>query len=83
MMPWIGYVAMVLTVSAFVPQAWKVVSTRDTKALSTPMWIVEVLAFTTWAVYGGMTSNWPIIITNVICCALALVILGTKLTVER
>lgn len=80
---WVAYVAMVLSVSAFVPQAWKVVSTRDTKALSTPMWVVEVLAFATWTTYGGYLRNWPIILTNAICGSLAAVVLITKLVVEH
>ena len=80
---WIAYVAMVLSVSAFVPQAWKVVSTRDTKALSTPMWVVEVLAFATWTTYGALLRNWPITLTNAICGLLSAIVLFTKLVVER
>ena len=80
---WVGYGASVLSVSAFVPQAWKVVSTRDTKALSMPMWVVEVLAFAAWATYGAMSGNWPIIVTNAICGVLAAVILTTKIVVGK
>ncbi|MDX2093853.1 MAG: SemiSWEET family transporter [Kofleriaceae bacterium] len=80
---WVAYVAMVLSVSAFVPQTWKVISTRSTKALSAPMWVVEVLAFATWTTYGGLLRNWPILITNAICGTLAAVVLITKLVVER
>jgi len=80
---YVGYAASALSVGAFIPQAWKVVSTRDTKALSTPMWIVEVLAFATWATYGWMNDNIPIIVTNAICFVLASIILGTKIVVGK
>ncbi|CAN5686771.1 hypothetical protein BH11MYX3_BH11MYX3_34940 [soil metagenome] len=31
--PVVGYVAAALSVTAFVPQAWKVIKTRETKEL--------------------------------------------------
>ncbi|MBA3541130.1 MAG: hypothetical protein H0T79_16075 [Deltaproteobacteria bacterium] len=77
--PVIGYIAATLSVAAFVPQAWRIVKTRDTKTLATPMWILEVCAFALWIAYGIALDAWPIIIPNTICCLLSLFILVMKI----
>ncbi|MBA3463480.1 MAG: SemiSWEET transporter [Deltaproteobacteria bacterium] len=79
----IGYVAATLSVTAFLPQAWKVIKTRETKELSTPMWILEICAFAMWIAYGVAKSALPIIIPNVICFILAGFILVMKLLPEK
>jgi len=75
----IGVLAAALSVTSFLPQAWRVIRTRETKDLATPMWIMNVLAFALWTGYGVMTRTWPIIVPNVICCLLAAFILTMKL----
>ncbi len=75
----IGYIAAVFSVSAFVPQAWRVVKTRDTRSLSTPMWVVECCAFAAWVAFGLALGQWPIILTNAICFVLSAFILVMKL----
>ncbi len=77
--PVVGYVAAALSVTAFVPQAWKVVKTRETKELSAPMWILETLAFALWIIYGVAMEALPIVIPNVLCCVLSVFILTMKL----
>jgi MtN3 and saliva related transmembrane protein len=75
----IGVLAAALSVSSFLPQAWRVIKTRQTKDLATPMWIMNVTAFALWTVYGAIIHAWPIIVPNVICCLLAAFILTMKL----
>jgi MtN3 and saliva related transmembrane protein len=75
----IGYIAAVFSVSAFVPQAWRVVKTRDTRSLSTPMWVVECCAFAAWVGYGLALGELPIILPNAICLCLSAFILVMKL----
>lgn len=75
----IGYIAAVISVSAFVPQAWRIVKTRDTKSLSKRMWIAECAAFACWSAYGVMLGELPIIIPNVLCLILSLFILMMKI----
>ncbi len=79
----IGYTAATMSVSAFLPQAWRIVKTRDTSSLATPMWILQVCAFSTWIAYGVALSEWPIIVPNVICCLLAAFILTMKLAPRK
>ena len=75
----IGVLAAALSVSSFLPQAWRVIRTRQTKDLATPMWIMNVTAFALWTAYGAIIHSWPIIVPNVICCLLAAFILTMKL----
>lgn len=79
----IGYIAAALSVTAFAPQAWRIVKTRDTSSLATPMWILEVCAFATWVAYGVLLGEWPIIIPNVLCFLIASFILIMKLVSHR
>jgi MtN3 and saliva related transmembrane protein len=74
----VGYAAAVMSVSAFVPQAWRIVKTRDTTSLSTPMWILQVCAFATWTAFGVLLGEWPIVVPNAICCVLSAFILIMK-----
>jgi MtN3 and saliva related transmembrane protein len=75
----IGVAAAALSIASFVPQVWKIVKTRETKDLATPMWILNSTAFALWATYGAILGNWPIIVPNAICLVLALFILMMKL----
>lgn len=75
----IGTAAAIFSVSAFVPQAWRIIKTRKTEDLSTPMWIFQVTAFALWIVYGIALGEYPIIVPNVICFLLAAFILTMKL----
>ncbi len=63
----IGYAAATLSVSAFVPQVWKVIKTRETEGMSTPMWMLETTGFIMWVAYGISIGAWPIIVPNALC----------------
>jgi MtN3 and saliva related transmembrane protein len=75
----IGIAAATFSISAFVPQAYKIFQTRDTKGLSTPMWILQVVAFALWVTFGLSLNSWPLIVENAICLVLSCLILGMKL----
>ena len=75
----ISIVAPALTILSYIAQTQKIVRTRDTSSLSTPMWILSTVAFGMWIVYGFTTGELPIIIPNIACCILASVILVLKL----
>ncbi|MFT3695953.1 MAG: SemiSWEET transporter [Kofleriaceae bacterium] len=71
--------AAIFTVCAFMPQAWKIIRTRNTNDLSTAMWVLQVIGFALWITYGIATKNWPIIVPNVITFLFSCLILGLKL----
>jgi MtN3 and saliva related transmembrane protein len=75
----IGFGAALCSTVSFVPQAWRVVKTRDTKALSAPMYALTTVGFLLWLVYGIMKGEWPLILTNGICLVLAAFILTMTL----
>ena len=79
----IGLFAAALTIASFVAQTYKIVKTRDTSSLATPMWILSTVAFGVWIGYGVIRSEWPIIIPNSICFLLAAFILALKVMPRR
>jgi MtN3 and saliva related transmembrane protein len=75
----IGSVAALVSVSAFLPQAWRIVKTRKTDDLSAVMWTLQVIGFIAWLCYGAMLAAWPIVVENAVCVVLAGFILAMKL----
>lgn len=75
----VGYVASACSMTSFVPQAWKIIKTADTAAISTRMYAVTVVGFALWSVFGVMRMEWPIILTNVVCFCLSAFILVMKI----
>ena len=80
---WIGYAAAALTTASFVPQAVLTVRTRNVSGISLGMYASFTVGVALWLVYGIHLQRWPIIVANAITLSLALVILMTKLSVER
>ncbi|MCR6687335.1 SemiSWEET transporter [Pseudoxanthomonas sp.] len=76
---WLGYVAATLTTVAFVPQAVKTLRTRDTRAISLGMYLVFTVGLCFWLAYGIALGSWPMILSNIVTLALALLILALKL----
>lgn len=79
----IGYAAASLTTVSFLPQAIKVIQTRDTQSISLTMYILFSIGVCTWLVYGILIVNLPIILANAITLSLASVILYFKITERK
>lgn len=75
----IGSLATIASTTSFVPQAWKVIRTRDLKGVSTGMYAVTVVGFSLWLTYGLLLGQFPLIVTNGICLLLSAFILVMKL----
>jgi MtN3 and saliva related transmembrane protein len=75
----VGAIAAALTTIAFVPQALRVLRTGDTKAISLAMYVMFVIGIALWEVYGLMIASRPVIVSNIITLALAIVILTQKI----
>jgi MtN3 and saliva related transmembrane protein len=78
-----GFLAAACSVTSFVPQAWKIVRTRDTSSLSPPMYALTTAGFLLFTIYGIAQGQWPLILTNAICFALASFILAMTLLSGR
>jgi MtN3 and saliva related transmembrane protein len=79
----VGGVAALASTVSFVPQAVKIIRTRDASAISTGMYIVTVVGFMLWTTYGALLGQWPIMASNGICLALSAFILSMKLLPKR
>ncbi|MDM9627738.1 SemiSWEET transporter [Rhizobium sp. S152] len=79
----VGYGASICSVASFVPQAAKVIRSRQTKAISAKMYILTVTGFALWTAFGVLKSELPIILTNAICFCLSALILAIKVMARR
>ncbi|HOV13898.1 MAG TPA: SemiSWEET transporter [Spirochaetota bacterium] len=74
----IGVIAGLLTTASFLPQAIKIIKTKDTKGISLEMYIIFVSGVALWLTYGILASQFPVIIANGITLALSSIILIMK-----
>ena len=79
----VGALAALCSTVSFVPQAWKIIRTRDTSGLSARMYAVTVTGFSLWLAYGIMLGEWPLIVTNAVCLALSAFILAMRILPQR
>ena len=75
----LGYLAALASMASFMPQAWKIIRTRQTKDISVGMYLLTVAAFALWLAFGTALRQWPLVISNGICLALSLFILAMTL----
>lgn len=79
----VGLAAALCTTVSFVPQALKVVRTKDTEALSLLMYSIFTLGVALWLAYGLVRGDIAIILANTVTLGLALFILVIKIVNER
>ena len=65
MILYLGYFAGMLTVGSFLPQVIRVWRTRQTRDLSLSMFALLSTASSLWIIYGAITKDWPVVLTNV------------------
>jgi MtN3 and saliva related transmembrane protein len=75
----IGGIAATLTTVSFIPQVWRVWTTRHTRDISLSMYIAFTCGVALWLLYGILLGSWPIINANAITVCLAGAVLFMKL----
>lgn len=75
----IGLAAAFVTTFCWLPQALRIVRTRDTRAISLSAYGAFTLGVALWLVYGIARSDLPIIMANTVTLALQMTIVGLKL----
>ena len=75
----VGLAAAACTTFSFLPQAIKVIKTKNTKDLSLAMYSIFTAGVFLWLVYGVFVRDIPIIIANSITFILAATILIMKI----
>lgn len=74
----IGYMAASLTTLSFLPQAVKVISTRNTQGISGLMYAMFVCGLMMWFFYGLLINDLAISAANILTLLFALPILIMK-----
>lgn len=75
----IGVIAAILTTLSFVPQAIKVIKTKDTSGISLLMYSMFVIGVFLWVVHGINIKDYPLIFANAITFCFAAIILSYKI----
>lgn len=83
MTTYLGYLAGFITVAAFLPQAFRILRTRQTRDLSLGTFALLVTSGSLWILYGLLNRDWPVIAANVGMVALNSIIAGAKIRYER
>jgi len=74
----IGLAAATLTTVGFIPQAFKIIRTRNTRDLSLTMYIILAIGVTLWLIYGIMINDLPVIFANTVTSVFIFMILFLK-----
>jgi len=74
----IGYMAASLTTLSFLPQAVKVISTRNTQGISGLMYAMFVCGLIMWFFYGLLINDLAISAANLVTLLFALPVLIMK-----
>ncbi|MBS0362599.1 MAG: SemiSWEET transporter [Proteobacteria bacterium] len=83
LVPIVGAAAAVCSTASFLPQAWRIIRTADTRSLSTPMYVLTVVGFGLWLAYGISRREWPLMVSNGLCFVTSAFILAMKLMPQR
>ncbi len=75
----IGFIAAILTTTAFLPQALHSWKTRDLSGISLNMYMIFTLGVTLWLIYGFLIKSMPVIAANIITLPTTLIILMLKI----
>lgn len=75
----VGMLAATLTTLCWLPQAVRILRTRDTRAISLVTQSAFAAGIALWFVYGVMITSWPVILSNAVTLLLVGVILVLKL----
>jgi MtN3 and saliva related transmembrane protein len=76
---YLGYAAGILTTVAFLPQAYRILSTRQTRDISMSWAVTMTAGVFFWLCYGLARNSIPMISANGITLILLLIILLYKI----
>ena len=76
---YLGYAAGILTTVAFIPQAWKVLKSRQTRDISMAWAVTMVIGVFFWLCYGISMGSMPMMLANGITLVLLSLILWVKI----
>lgn len=74
----LGIIAAICTTGAFIPQAYRVFKTNDTKSISLLMYIMTTMGVALWFFHGMNIQDTPVMVANGCTFILSLCILYMK-----
>ena len=75
----LGFLAAILTTSAYLPQVYKIWKTKNTESISLTMYFVMFLGIFLWLIYSLFIKSFPLIIANTLTLLIILIILYFKI----
>ena len=75
----IGYFAAFCTSISFLPQVILIIKTKNTSAISLPMYFIYVSGVILWLVYGVLIHDKVVVIANIFTLFLSSIVLFFKL----
>lgn len=78
-----GFAAALLTTISNIPQAYKIIKTKETKGVSTWSYSALFLGLVLWVVYGFLRTDIPIIVANSISAVICGIVLFLKLISQK
>ncbi len=75
----VGFIAASCTTFSFLPQAIRVIKTRDTRSLSLIMYAMFTFGVAMWGLYGYFINDLAMILANIITFIFAASILTIKI----
>jgi len=79
LVPYIGLAAAFVTTFCWLPQAIRIIRTRDTRAISLAAYGAFTLGIALWLLYGISLGDLPLILSNTVTLVLQLTIVGLKI----
>ena len=79
----LGFIAAFFTTICNIPQAVKMIKTKETKNVSAPTYIALFIGLCIWVVYGIMKNDWPVIVANAISALICATVLFLKLSSKK
>lgn len=79
LVPYIGLAAAFVTTFCWLPQAIRIIRTRDTRAISLAAYGAFTFGIALWLVYGISLGDLPLILSNTVTLVLQLTIVGLKI----
>jgi len=73
-----GTVAGVLSVAAFVPQAWRIFRRKSAGDVSLAMYLALIAASLLWMFYAWALGSMPLLLTNLVIAVIAVLIAVLK-----
>jgi len=73
-----GTIAGVLSVAAFVPQAWRIFRRKSAGDVSLAMYLALIAASLLWMFYAWALGSMPLLLTNLVIAVIAVLIAVLK-----